>query len=81
MRIFIDYEIFFKLNIVTVAQLVESCATVFFCVLRCWGVEVLGALEIDAELGAKGAQGEEEHGHEEGGQQIDGLAVFDVQYA
>lgn len=31
MRIFIDYEIFFKLNIVTVALLVESCATVFLC--------------------------------------------------
>ena len=41
----------------------------------------LCALEIDAELGAKGAQGEEKHRHEEGGQQIDGLAVFDVQNA
>mgnify|MGYP001058230799 FL=1 len=25
------FRIFFKLNIVTVAQLVESCATVFLC--------------------------------------------------
>lgn len=62
---------FFKLNIVTVALLVESCATVFLCLcvmrykLR---VIALCGLEIDAEVGAKGAQSEEQNRHEEGGQ-------------
>ena len=44
-------------------------------------VIALCGLEIDAEVGAKGAQSEEQNRHEEGGQQIDGLAVLDMQNA
>ena len=54
------FRIFFKLNIVTVAQLVESCATVFLCVAVHSAEEV-----VHAEIGHHKREESQCHKHME----------------